>query len=602
MTIAKFKKVTLMGLMKTRPEIMSRLQTLGSMHIVSLNPQSDQNPFASALTLMDKMKSALKYLDGAPEKAQPKKIVHEFSSEKILADVARNQLQFRKAMDRHDFLQVRINDLSVWGNFHMSDLDDMGGIRLWFYKIRNRDVASLPGDVVMREIYRNNVFIYLVVLAKTEPHASIMPSARIHTGSEPLDDLMRELNEIIETIDDLNEERRQLTRYRDLLARELARFTDLTNLQMASEKTGNQSEFFLVQGWVPDSVIDEVSRFCRENHLAMTIEPASPDDTPPTLMETYSWTSGGIEIVNFYQTPGYRSIDPSFMTFFSFSLFFAIILADAGYGIVIAAITMLLWKRLSRSAAGVWLKPLLITISVFSIAYGVILGSYFGVELSHDSFLGKFKLLDINNFNAMMKLVLVIGCLHIMAANIMKAWHADELNARLHSGSFVFLIAGFMLLAQGLIAHSTGTTQFSLVVIIISLLALMISSSSLPVNSISSLMKRLLLGMGALAHLTTLFGDVLSYLRLFALGLAGASLAVTFNHIAVQVSANTLNGHGWVLGFLVLIIGQTLNFILCVMSGVIHGLRLNYIEFFKWSVVEEGYIYAPLKRKEMSHE
>jgi V/A-type H+-transporting ATPase subunit I len=72
--------------------------------------------------------------------------------------------------------------------------------------------------------------------------------------------------------------------------------------------------------------------------------------------------------------------------------------------------------------------------------------------------------------------------------------------------------------------------------------------------------------------------------------------------MATHISHNTLNGHGWILGLLVLLIGQGLNFVLCLMSAVIHSLRLNYIEFFKWSVKEEGYTYAPLKKTEASNE
>src|SRR5690606_26152946 len=117
--------------------------------------------------------------------------------------------------------------------------------------------------------------------------------------------------------------------------------------------------------------------------------------------QTYPWAMGGIELVNFYQTPGYRSIDPSFMTFFSFALFFAMILADAGYGLVIALLTLFSWRWLGRSEAGAWLRPLLVTISIFSIGYGVILGSYFGAEPAHDSMLHQFKLLDINDFSTM---------------------------------------------------------------------------------------------------------------------------------------------------------------------------------------------------------
>ncbi|WP_233586663.1 V-type ATPase 116kDa subunit family protein [Legionella sp. km772] len=110
-------------------------------------------------------------------------------------------------------------------------------------------------------------------------------------------------------------------------------------------------------------------------------------------------------------------------------------------------------------------------------------------------------------------------------------------------------------------------------------------------------MKRIIYGFAAFAELPSLFGDILSYLRLFALGLAGASLAITFNTMAEHIAQTST-----ILAVLVFLIGQTLNFVLCLMSAVIHGLRLNYIEFFKWSVKEEGYGYQPFKKQEITHE
>ncbi len=104
-------------------------------------------------------------------------------------------------------------------------------------------------------------------------------------------------------------------------------------------------------------------------------------------------------------------------------------------------------------------------------------------------------------------------------------------------------------------------------------------------------------GISALTGLSGAFGDVLSYLRLFALGLASASLAIAFNQMARDVSA-AVPGIGFLFGLLVLLLGHSLNFLLSVSSGFIHGLRLNVIEFFKWGVKDEGNPYRPFERKE----
>ena len=93
-------------------------------------------------------------------------------------------------------------------------------------------------------------------------------------------------------------------------------------------------------------------------------------------------------------------------------------------------------------------------------------------------------------------------------------------------------------------------------------------------------------GLLGLTGVTKAFGDSLSYLRLFALGLASAQLAVLFNQMASD--ASKIKGVGILLGLLVFLLGHTLNFVLAVVGGVVHGLRLNCIEFFSWSLTDEG--------------
>jgi len=104
-------------------------------------------------------------------------------------------------------------------------------------------------------------------------------------------------------------------------------------------------------------------------------------------------------------------------------------------------------------------------------------------------------------------------------------------------------------------------------------------------------------GLFAFTRVSKAFGDILSYLRLFALGLASASLAMAFNDMAGQIK-EAVPGVGLLFALVVLLLGHTINVVLAVASGVIHGLRLNVIEFFDWGVPDEGRLYKPFKRKE----
>jgi V/A-type H+-transporting ATPase subunit I len=140
--------------------------------------------------------------------------------------------------------------------------------------------------------------------------------------------------------------------------------------------------------------------------------------------------------------------------------------------------------------------------------------------------------------------------------------------------------------------ESVGATT-----LVVGLLAVFLFSSDRPLLSlkISDWLWRLLDGLMELTGLSKAFGDVLSYLRLFALGLASAQLAGTFNGMAA--SAADLPGPGFLLAVLIVVLGHGVNLLLAIMSGVVHGLRLNCIEFFNWSLKEEGYPFKAFCKK-----
>ncbi|MBL7478431.1 V-type ATP synthase subunit I [Legionella bononiensis] len=598
MSIASFKKVTILGLSSDISAILNALQDLGCIHLIAINSPGTSNLINASTTLLDQIKMALRYLNESPEQGRSRLLWKNFNPDQVVKDILANQHALRDAIDRHEFLKTRIKELSQWGHFILPAEEELGGIKLWFYKINLKEIALIPSDQPIQEVYRTHRHVYIVWLSEEEPLLSPFSSARVHTGAVALNCLRDELDEINELIDDLIDQRRNLTRYRYLLSREVAQFSDRTQLNQAKDKIQDHQEFSVLQGWIPESQLKLIEQYCSVNQLGLAIEDPLKDELPPTLMESPPWLKGGQELVNFYQTPGYHALDPSLMVFFSFSIFFAMILADAGYGIVLAVFTLIGWKRIGTYNAGSWLRPLLVVISIFSIIYGVLLGSYWGIEPKSGTFLAQFKILNINNFKSMMELVLFIGCLHLCIASGLRSWYAQTHYERMESLGIIILIISVVLLSIGLIGSNNSVTKLAILMLIISVLLMMFYASSEPVISPLTFLKRVIHGLVAIAEIPSLFGDILSYLRLFALGLAGASLAITFNTMAHQA---TQSSH-WVLGVLILLAGQTMNFLLCLMSAVIHGLRLNYIEFFKWSIKEDGYPYQPFRKEEIVHE
>ena len=127
------------------------------------------------------------------------------------------------------------------------------------------------------------------------------------------------------------------------------------------------------------------------------------------------------------------------------------------------------------------------------------------------------------------------------------------------------------------------------------LLVLLFASERPFVRSVRHLLGRLVDGLKALTEVSKAFGDVLSYLRLFALGLASIKLAEAFNGLAASSAA--LGSAGLLLAALVLLVGHSINLGMGIMAGVVHGLRLNVIEFFNWSLPEEGERFQAFEKK-----
>ncbi|MGF1529433.1 MAG: V-type ATP synthase subunit I, partial [Candidatus Competibacterales bacterium] len=314
---------------------------------------------------------------------------------------------------------------------------------------------------------------------------------------------------------------------------------------------------------------------------------------PPTLLSNPEALAGGEQLATFYRVPGYGTWDPSAVLLGSFALFFAMILADAGYALVLLGGLLYAWQPLGHHEVGRRLRTLGLGVLLVATGYGVLAGSYFGLTPPTDSFLASLHLLDLDDFDAMMVLAVAVGALHVVLGHVISAWHAGPFPAWVPPVGWIVVMAGATALALGdEVLGWVGATAMG-----VGLLAVVAFASRRPVTSPKALALRVGEGLLALAQVTQLFGDVLSYLRLFALGLASASLAVTFNTLADQVRTE-VPGLGLLLALLVLGLGHAINLALGLMSGLVHGLRLNYIEFFNWSLLREGHPFRAFARKE----
>jgi V/A-type H+-transporting ATPase subunit I len=420
----------------------------------------------------------------------------------------------------------------------------------------------------------------------------------VRTGARSLSELRELLEDAELERDEVLAERLTLTRWIHLMSQHMTDTEDRVVRQHAEAQSLVVDGIFAIEGWVPVARLVEVESLARDQQLALLLRDPQPHETPPTLLDNPENVAAGEDLVAFYQVPSYWAWDPSRVLFFSFALFFSMILSDAGYALVLGALLALGWRRLGRSPSGMRLRTLASVLVVGSLVWGVLVGSYFGVQPPPQSLLVRFYLFDIHDFSTMMEISVGIGVLHLVLANaqmvLIQGWSRA---GRVALGWILAMLAGYALWLAG-DAHPQ-LARLSSYVIGASLLGILLLASDRPLDSPAALALRLLDGLTDLTGITKVFGDVLSYLRLFALGLASASLALTFNGLAEQVRSE-VEGLGLLLAILILLIGHALNLALGVMSGVVHGLRLNFIEFYNWALSGEGYPFHAFRKKELN--
>jgi V/A-type H+-transporting ATPase subunit I len=235
------------------------------------------------------------------------------------------------------------------------------------------------------------------------------------------------------------------------------------------------------------------------------------------------------------------------------------------------------------------MRRLFAYLTASSLVWGLLVGSYFGISPSGSGILAHFKILDLADTPTMMKLSIIVGALHIMYANLRNAFLQLPSSSGLAPVGWAAMIAGGLTLYLG--AEDGLSTAAIGIMAIGALLVLFFTGAG------EKPFKRILSGLMGFTGLSKAFGDILSYLRLFALGLASASLALAFNDLAKQAS-ELVEGIGFLLAIIVLIIGHGLNLLLAIVSGFVHGLRLNLIEFFSWGVKDEGHPFRAFARRE----
>jgi V/A-type H+-transporting ATPase subunit I len=319
---------------------------------------------------------------------------------------------------------------------------------------------------------------------------------------------------------------------------------------------------------------------------------------PPVLLRNPARVAPYEMLVTEVSTPSYWEIDPSRFMLFTFPLFFGMMMGDIAYGAITAMGGFLVFRR-SRNAGIRKVAEMLSVSGAVAIVFGVVYGEAFGFALyghpkgllwAHDVYVSSIGLyLPIDRFEESM--LLIKACLYLGIAHLMLGLAIGFHDERvMHGAMHAFLAKGswMLILIGGTLAVSNYLAGASL------------SDSPAYMLGLGMLLGgivALVAGEGpvGILHVPSILSNVLSYIRIFALGLSGLGIAITFNTIAAP-SWESGTAIGYIVALLIGVVGHLLNIFLGILGPTMHSLRLHYVEWMTKFYTGGGVPYRPFGR------
>ncbi len=569
---------------------LAKLQQIGLVDITrSVKPVDEQSEkLAFRAEIYRKALSALKQVEPA-----------EFA-EKTYGDLAVNVLDTISGKDEalNQLAQLRkeLEESRPWGNFDVNGIKRLAekGLKLHFYKTKVVDPAWKE-QYALSEISELEGYTYFVVVADSEEYE--FPLKELPAPTRDCSAIEKEIKSLEDDVEKYDRHLAELKCHEPDLQRELDKLLSKLDLHLAGVAGEKAAEDYLTvfEGFVPTDKEAALREMLEQEHVFYVADKAVVDDNPPIKLKNNKFVSMFEMLTDMYGRPKYDEFDPTVFISIFFMLFFAFCMGDMGYGLVLIGASLALKKMLGKIA------PLGITLGIATTVVGFLFHTFFSVDMLTWSWLpeGVKKCMlpsQIAGFDGTMVLALLVGIVHICLAMIVKTYQSTKVKGFANSLStwgWTLLIVGGVIVGGLALMGVMDKAVTQWVIIGIGVL------SALGIFFLNDLHRNPLLNFGSglwetYNTATGLLGDVLSYLRLYALGLAGAKLGEAFNAIGVQALGD--GGAGWIPFVLIVVVGHTLNVAMCVLGAFVHPLRLNFLEFFKNSGYEgSGREYHPLK-------
>lgn len=592
--IAKMKKLTFLVYHKEYDAFLKSIRDLGVVHVATKAQGGAENAaLQESIRLSARYAATIKMLQGLNVQSVG---AHDGNADKgtaALTEIEDLQQQMQQVAHKLQAVEKEIVQLEPWGNFDPKSVTRLrdAGYRIDFYTCSDKQFKEEWTDLYNATIINHvgSKLYFVTVTPDSECVELEVEAAKLPDCS--LADLYTKKENLVKQNEELQ------THLKELAA------SVIPDLQAAQAQVHSQIEFskvvlntdsladnklMLLQGWAPAERIGEIKDFLATKEVYYEVADPTPEDDVPILLENKGFFRLFEPIMRLYMLPKYNELDltPFFAPFFM--LFFGLCLGDSGYGLFIllaVSIYRLVAKNISAS-----MKPILTLVQLLgasTMVCGLLTGTCFGFNL-YDIQLPLFQsmkeAISLDN-QQMFNLSLILGGIQIIFGMILKA-----VNQTIQFGFkyAVATIGWILILVSTAIAFAApgfmpmGGTVHLVFLVIGVLMAYLYNSPG------KNVFVNIGLGLWDSYNMATgLLGDVLSYVRLFALGLSGGILASVFNSLAAGMSPDNVIA-GPIVMVLIFLIGHAINIFMNVLGAMVHPMRLTFVEFFKNAGYEGG--------------
>ena len=582
--IVPMVKVYVAARSQDRQRLLEAIRDLGAIHLVPADPTQalvDQET-AEQIQTLQRARQVLYGIE--PHGDRPELSVLVAAREVLHLEHLNVEQGNRLAALHHE-----IEQLDLWGNVRLQQIEDLrrAGVDVQFYAVPDHDVTAIAAEclAVVGELPDGRT----AVATASRGGKVELPESAVSLPLPPRDahSIRAEAAQIDAGLKAAHRRLAQLAHLAPKMQAELAPLQRHAEFARAQRGGVASEQLFAVQGWLPAEQAPSLPQTLAERNLPAAVQWSEPTDAeqPPTWIRSPIWArpvEGLFKVLG--TVAGYREFDVSVPFLIALPVFTAILISDGGYGLVLL-LGLTLGYRRAVTVMGAHFTQLMILISVATLLWGGVCATFFGVTLYPPLIAVE---LSESSRTFLMRMCFWMGAVHLSLAHLWAAFGLfPDLRFLSRVGWAVFLWGMLGVVQMFVLKTPLGwDTPWPHLLLAGGALAIVFAEPSRNVG------KMLLLGLANFPlSVLSAFSDVISYVRLMAVGLAGGVLGASFNDIARGMDY-------WPVAVLVLVGGHSLNLALAMVAMFAHGVRLNMLEFcnnlgMKWT----GYPYAPFSQR-----